>query len=66
MSKYAVVHGDNRGAGDVIVTLTDAEAMIWVERHLDADVHEQLFGLTPEAGSLQSAVHSRDDRGCDR
>ncbi len=66
LSKYATRAGDNRGAGNAIVPLTDAEAMEWVAEHLDADVYEQLFGLAPEAGSPKADAHRRNDRGGDR
>ena len=48
-SQYAVRCGDNSWeGGSLFIPLTEAEAKIWAEEHLDGDEFEQIFGEVEE------------------
>lgn len=44
MSDYAKSYGNNRGSGEDIRALTEAEAMLWLEEHDGADALQKYFG----------------------
>lgn len=49
MSKYAVTEGNNGwSGGERITPLTEEEAREWVEKHLNTDEYEEIFGEVEE------------------
>lgn len=49
MSKYAHAVGDNSwSGGEKITPLTEAEARVWAETHIDVDEYEEIFGEVEE------------------
>jgi len=47
-STYAVHSGNNTCGGELILPLTPQEAREWVERHLDGEEYETIFGTVEE------------------
>lgn len=58
-SKYAEVHGDNRGWGESIIPMSTEEAREWAEEHLDAEDYEAEFGTPEEAESSDLVTRER-------
>ena len=61
MSKYSERTGENEwGYGHKIRPLSLKEAQVWVEKHLDADIYEEIFGRVSE-GKVQAATWVSED-----
>lgn len=61
MSKYSERLSENEwGYGHEIRPLSLKEAQVWVEKHLDADIYEEIFGRVSE-GKVQAATWVSED-----
>ena len=61
MSKYLERTGENEwGYGHEIIPLSLSEAQEWIEKYLDADIYEELFGRVSE-GKVQAATWVSED-----
>lgn len=61
MSKYLERTGENEWSyGHEIIPLSLSEAQEWVEKYLDADTYEELFGRVSE-GKVQAATWVSED-----
>lgn len=48
MTNYAKYCGDCRACGEDILPMTEEQAKMWAERHLDGDEYEAIFGEVEE------------------
>ena len=48
MTEYAESYADGRGFGERIIPITEEEARDWVEKNLDAEDYEEIFGEVEE------------------
>lgn len=48
MTKYAVAVGNAYSDGEKIIPLTEEQAKEWVERYMDAEDYEEIFGEVEE------------------
>lgn len=61
-SKYAHVHGNDRGWGDQIIPVDYEGAKDWAEEHLDAEEYTSIFGEVEEDESKSTLnIYIRKD-----